>query len=62
MTVKTRPAGADVEISVIDRGSGIDPKDSREHLQSVLYDQERRGRPGCSRSSRKSWMNTAAIY
>jgi signal transduction histidine kinase len=36
VTVKTRPAGAEVEISVIDRGSGIDPKD-RENIFNPFF-------------------------
>jgi signal transduction histidine kinase len=36
VTVKTRPVGADVEISVIDRGSGIDPKD-RENIFNPFF-------------------------
>jgi two-component system, NtrC family, sensor histidine kinase HydH len=36
ITVKTRPAGDTVEISVIDRGSGIDPKD-RESIFNPFF-------------------------
>jgi two-component system sensor histidine kinase HydH len=32
VTVKTRPVGRDVEISVIDRGAGIDPK----HIENIF--------------------------
>lgn len=36
VTVKTRPVGDDVEISVIDRGSGIEPKD-RENIFNPFF-------------------------
>ena len=45
VTVKTRAAGGMAEISVIDRGVGIDPRNMKDHLQSVLHHQARGRRP-----------------
>ena len=48
VTVKTRAPDGIAEIAVIDRGSGIEPKHMKHHLQSVLHHQAggRRAGPG----------------
>ena len=46
ITVKTRQASRTVEIAVIDRGSGIDPKTHRQHIQSVFHHKIERRRAG----------------